>query len=304
MEVRRIGCQDGLCVAARIWGELGRPGSTPVLGLPGLSRNGADFRGLAERLTPRPFVALDFVGRGLADWAEDPGRYAPMATLDDIRHVTATLGLHRIVAAGTSFGGLLAMALAVSQPTLLTGAIINDVGPDAAESGADVWLDIVGDPPWPEGWDQAVAYLKDLVPNMSFEDEADWREFAETTFQARSDGKPGLEPLWDPRIVEPLRKADEMPDLWGLFRAAAVHPLAVVRGAETNVLMAETLERMQRTAPHIAAVIVPGVGHAPTLTEPPAFEAIKALLSEIDRAGVKSTTVPADTAGGQRLSMR
>ena len=103
------------------------PPKSPLLCLPGLSRNGADFAGLARALFPYPAVALDLMGRGLADRCANPDRYAPPRLLDDIHHATAALGLHRAIGVGTSFGGLLGIALAISQPGLLAGSIINDV---------------------------------------------------------------------------------------------------------------------------------------------------------------------------------
>ena len=280
MPVRSIACQDGLRMAVRLWGDWRDGAGPPLLCLPGLSRNSLDFDGLANALAPYPVAALDLVGRGLADRADEPSRYAPPRLLDDIRHATAALGLHRVIGAGTSFGGLLVMALAVSQPGLLAGAVINDVGPDAATSGASVWLDIVGDPPSPADWEEALTYLKDLMPDFSAQTEDDWRELAESTFEPRADGAPGLVPQWDPAIVEPLRNPGEMPDLWALFRAAAARgPMLIVRGGVSNVLGGETLAAMAAAAPHAETVSLPGVGHAPTLTEPPVLVAIRRLMA-------------------------
>ena len=280
MHVRYVSCQDGLRMAARIWGAPQDSAGPPLLCLPGLSRNGADFAGLARAVAPYPVVALDLIGRGLADRAASPARYAGPRLLDDIRHATAALGLHRVIGAGTSFGGLLAMALAVSQPGLLAGSIFNDVGPDAATSGASIWLDIVGNPPAPNDWVAAVTYLKNLMPNLSIQTDEGWQELAEATFEPAPDGAPGLRAQWDPKLVEPLRQPGEMPDLWAFFRAAAARgPVLIVQGGASNVLSAGTLGEMQRQAPHAAAVTLPGVGHAPTLTEPQVLNAIRQLAA-------------------------
>lgn len=282
MQVRRISCQDGLQMAARIWGDLHGGHGPALLCLPGLSRNGADFAGLARALAPYPVVTLDLIGRGLADRASDPARYSPPRLLDDIRHMTAALGLHRVIGVGTSFGGLLVMALAVSQPGLLAGSIINDVGPDAATSGASIWLDIVGNPPSPADWPAAIAYLQGLMPDLSIETADGWLELAEATFEPRSDGGAGLQAQWDPRLVEPLRAPDETFDLWALFRAAAARgPMLIVHGGASNVLSAATLTEMQRQAPAAEAVTLPGIGHAPTLTEPPVLAAIRKLAQHV-----------------------
>jgi pimeloyl-ACP methyl ester carboxylesterase len=266
----------------RLWGDWSHRHPVPLLCLPGLSRNSLDFAGLARAVAPYPVAALDPIGRGLADRAADSARYSPPRLLDDIRHVTAALGLHKAIGVGTSFGGLLAMALAVSQPGLLAGTIINDVGPDAATSGASIWLDIVGNPPEPADWPEALAYLKGLMPDLSIETEDGWRELAEATFEMRPDVWPGLQAQWDPRLVEPLRTPSDAFDLWAVFRAAAARgPMLIVHGGASNVLSAETLAEMQRQAPSAEAVTLPNIGHAPTLTEPPVLDAIRRLLARV-----------------------
>ena len=46
------------------------------------------------------------------------------------------------------------------------------------------------------------------------------------------------------------------------------HPLLVVRGEKSDLLSASAAEKMQLASPGAKIVVVPGVGHAPTLSEP------------------------------------
>lgn len=285
----RIACQDGLRQAARCWRwpAASEARLTPVLCLPGLSRQSEDFCDLAAALAPRPVIALDLIGRGRSDRAADPARYAPERLLDDIRHTTAALGLHRAVAVGTSFGGLLAMGLAVSQPCLLAGAVLNDVGPEVPADGQEKWLGMVANPYAPADWADAVRYLRANVPDLSLEGPAAWRNFAETTYEPRTDGGPGLSPQWDPRIAEPLAHAaahGSRFDLWVLFRAAAARPLLAVQGGTSTVLTDDVLAAMHAAAPAMASVTLPGIGHAPTLVEPTALAAVRTLVERVDGA--------------------
>jgi pimeloyl-ACP methyl ester carboxylesterase len=48
------------------------------------------------------------------------------------------------------------------------------------------------------------------------------------------------------------------------------------------LLSAETLEEMRKVAPRMRSVIVPGVGHAPDLSEPEAVAAIDEFLDSLD----------------------
>ncbi len=285
MRLDFVACRDGLRLAVRRWGNWSGH-SIPLLCLPGLSRNGADFDSLAAAVAPRPIVALDLLGRGMADRVDDPRRYAPGALVSDIRDVTAALGLHHCVLIGTSFGGLLAMALAVSQPGLPAAAILNDIGPGIAaaggtSAGASIWLEVVGNPPAPADWGEAVAYLQAVMPDLSIETPHGWQQLAEATFAGSGNG--GLKAQWDPAIVSPLKGDAERPDIWAMFRALASHPILAVRGGASLVLTAEGLAQMQDAAPAMRSVTLPGIGHAPTLTEPAALSAIRLFLGEIDR---------------------
>jgi pimeloyl-ACP methyl ester carboxylesterase len=67
--------------------------------------------------------------------------------------------------------------------------------------------------------------------------------------------------------------------MYPLFRALAKdRPLLLVRGGISDLIDPAIAERMQAAAPHMAYAEVPGVGHAPMLTEPKAWTAIENLL--------------------------
>ena len=45
------------------------------------------------------------------------------------------LGLHGALLVGTSLGGLLAMGMTVAQPGLVSGVVLNDIGPELETPG-------------------------------------------------------------------------------------------------------------------------------------------------------------------------
>jgi pimeloyl-ACP methyl ester carboxylesterase len=55
----------------------------------------------------------------------------------------------------------------------------------------------------------------------------------------------------------------------------------LLRGESSDVLSAQIADRMKRKAPALQVVVVPGVGHAPTLAEPEALAAIRAFLNRV-----------------------
>lgn len=76
----------------------------------------------------------------------------------------------------------------------------------------------------------------------------------------------------------------EVADLWVLFDALVPIPTLLIRGEITDILMAGTVEEMRRRKPDLIVASVPGVGHAPFMTEPTAWRAMSRFLGESDHA--------------------
>jgi pimeloyl-ACP methyl ester carboxylesterase len=64
-----------------------------------------------------------------------------------------------------------------------------------------------------------------------------------------------------------------------MFRALRRLPVLAIRGERSDVLSAECFDRMARELPGLRRVVVPGVGHAPALDEPPAEAALDEFLA-------------------------
>lgn len=276
---RRYTTHDGLSLYYR---EYGDPLSkkTPVLCLPGLARNSKDFHRVATRLSSdRWVICPDYRGRGQSDYDPEPDNYQPTIYLQDIRHLLALTGMHRAVVIGTSMGGLLATGLGVILPSTLAGVVLNDIGPHIEDNGIDRITDYLGvDQPHPD-WDHAVAAFKQRFPTLSFDTEELWREGAEATWREREDGQ--LHVDWDVKIVQPVVQKKELPDLWALFRSLRSIPVLAVRGGVSDVLSAETFDRMAEEHPNLDRLCLEGVGHVPSLFEPESTEAIDRLLAQV-----------------------
>ena len=266
---------DGLEIFAQEWGS---GPDLPLLCLPGLVRTGDDFAALAERYAPsRRVVTLDYPGRGRSGRAKKVSRYLPEACLRDVLDVCAALHVHRGVVIGTSFGGLLATGIGVVRPTLLGALVLNDVGPEIGAAGEAFVAALVGnDHPLPD-LDTATAHLRTLMPYLSLTTDAQWRRFTELTYAPGADGR--WHPRWDTRIAELLNPP--VRDLWPLFEAVPEIPMLLVHGESSALLMASTVTKMRLRKPAMAVVTLPGIGHAPTLTEPLAAAALDAFLARL-----------------------
>ena len=277
---RRIAAQDGLMLAYRDY-PAPAPARTPIVCLPGLARNAKDFERIAGRLAgSRRVVCPDYRGRGRSDYDDDWRNYTPVTYLRDLHSVFAASGVHAAVVIGTSLGGILAMGLGVLAPTVVRGVVLNDIGPDVDTGGLARIIDLVGRDRAQPDWDQAIALCRRMYAQLGFDDEARWRQFAEATFRQRDDGL--LHVDWDTRIVTPLTRQSETPDLWPLFRSLRRLPVLSVRGALSDILSPQTLTRMQHEHTDLTTITIEAIGHAPTLEEPEAEKAIDDLLHRVD----------------------
>lgn len=257
------GAQDGLRLYFRDYGTR-RRSRLPVLCLPGFTRNCKDFDDLARHLgRERRVLCPDYRGRGRSSHDPNWRNYAPRVILDDVRHLLAVANVHHLVVIGTSFGGALAAALAVVMPSAVRGAIINDMGPELNRTNLDRMLKHVGDDtPMPD-WPTAVQRLRTALPGLPAFSEEDWLKAARNTYR-EVNGQ--LRPDWDTAIARLVpNMVDESVDLWALFRALARVPILAVRGAKSEILSADALDRMAGALPGLIPVTVPEVGHAPDL---------------------------------------
>lgn len=271
---------DGLTLSARIYD--GDRAHAPVLCLPGLTRNARDFEDLAAAIAPeRRVICPDLRGRGHSDYAPDPATYTPPHYLGDVLALLDGLGIARCVAIGTSLGGLLTMMLGGLDPARLTGVVLNDIGPEIDPAGLARIRGYVGVAARFADWDDAARALTqaqaDIYPGFAH---SDWVRLARRSMRQ---GPAGVVFDYDMAIARPFDDdgATPAPDLWPLFDALATVPVTVVRGARSDILSAATALAMQARHPGLELVTVADVGHAPTLDEPPARDAIHRLLDRV-----------------------
>jgi pimeloyl-ACP methyl ester carboxylesterase len=273
---------DGLKLHYRDYpGDARRP---PIFCIPGLTRNARDFEGVAARLSGDwRVICVDLRGRGDSAHAKDPATYVPNVYRDDIEALIAGLGLDRFILFGTSLGGLITMLLAMANSERIAGALLNDIGPVLEPRGLDHIRSYVGKPQnWPT-WLHAARALceaqRDRYPDWEIDD---WLVFAKRV--ARLSGSGRIQFDYDMRIADPLRLpgGESGFDLWTAFDALNGIPSLILRGELSDLLSEATVEAMKARNPSLESATVPRVGHAPTLDEPEAIEAIDRLLGRID----------------------
>lgn len=279
-----ITAQDGTRLYARDYAAAAGKGLTPVVCLPGLTRNAKDFEAVAPALaTERRVLALDFRGRGKSGWA-DPATYRPDQEVADTLHVLDHLGVERFAIIGTSRGGIVAMVMAARALPRMAGVLFNDIGPKIDREGLLRIRGYLGGDTQLKDWAEAVSAIKATNPGFPTLSDAEWMTFARRVFrddngQPRADYDPGLALNFP--SAEDIR-VGKMPELWALLDMMADVPSAVLRGEHSDLLSAETVARMQQQHRCLSAVTVPERGHVPFLDEPSSTAAIAEWLARVD----------------------
>jgi pimeloyl-ACP methyl ester carboxylesterase len=208
----------------------------PVVCLPGLARTAADFHPLAAALAadpakPRLVLALDYRGHGQSDYDRNPDNYTLPVALADLSAVLIALEIAPAIFLGTSYGGLLAMMLAVWRPTAIAGVILNDIGPVIEPQGFVRIKGYVGKLPVPRSFEEGAEILRwwfdAQFPKLAPQD---WIAFAQRTW-CQHGGR--LVPDYDLKLARTLQEADpqRLPTLCNHFDGLARVPLMVIRGA-------------------------------------------------------------------------
>ena len=252
----------------------------PVLALAGLTRNGSDFDYIAPHLNGVRLVRLDYRGRGKSDWSGADSYTIPQEA-QDVLALLDHLGLEQAAILGTSRGGLIAMTLAAVAKDRMSGACLVDIGPELPEAGLEVIRNYIGKNPAQKTYAEATAMRAALLAGFQGVPESRWDEEVRKHYVQTNDG---LKINYDPALRDAvLATADQpMPDLWPFFDALDGLPLALVRGANSDLLLEETAQKMQQRRPDMVYANVPDRGHVPFLDEPEALRAISLWLEQVN----------------------
>ena len=256
---------------------------TPLICMPGLTRNARDFEPIAELLGgKRRMIAIDFRGRGDSAYAKDPMSYMPITYMQDVDALLRELNLKSFITLGTSLGGIVSMLLATMWKDKMKGAILNDVGPEIGAKGAERIRSYVGQGRSFETWMHAARAMAEahgsVYPDYKLDD---WLRLAKRTCKLSGNGRIVFD--YDMKIAEPFKLpgGETGVDLWPVFDSLSGVPLLVLRGATSDILEKPVATKMLKKHGGATLVTVPRVGHAPSLDEPEALEAIKGFLAGV-----------------------
>ncbi|MCV2875308.1 alpha/beta hydrolase [Rhodobacteraceae bacterium XHP0102] len=253
-----------------------------LLCLPGLTRNRADFDFVLRDFRDQArIIRLDFRGRGASDHA-DPATYTPLHEASDVVALLDHLALPQAAILGTSRGGIVAMIMGLTARDRLSGVCFNDIGPEIMPEGLDAIMTYLGKQPSYKTLAEAAAAMPAAHPEFQNVPSETWAAHVARLWR---EDEAGLHLRYDPRLREAVAPAfapDAKPvDLWPCFDALAPLPLALIRGAGSNILSRETADKMRARRPDMIYAELPDRGHVPFLDEPASQAVISQFLKEI-----------------------
>ena len=262
-------------IAYTEWGNADNP--NVLICVHGLTRNGRDFDVLAAAMQDRyRVICPDVVGRGESQWLSHAADYSYPQYLADMNALIARLNVETVHWVGTSMGGLIGMMLAGQPNTPIRRLVMNDVGPFIPKASLERLAQYVGRAPTMESVDDVEQYLRVVMAPFGKLTDAQWRHMAQHSSKQTPNGNFVLH--YDLGIADVFKGA-VMQDvnLW-MFWQSVICPVLVIRGAESDLLLRETVEQMKALRSNVSSIEIPNTGHAPALMEEAQITAVRKFL--------------------------
>lgn len=258
------------------WGDEDNP--KVLICVHGLTRNCRDFDFLAQALEAEyRVVCPDVPGRGYSDWLPVSDDYGFPLYVADMVTLIARLNCETVDWVGTSMGGIIGMLLAAQAGNPIRRLVLNDVGPVVTGVSLQRIGQYVGNAPPFADLKVAEQYIRAVSASFGPLTDAQWHHLTVHSVRKGDDGQYRM--AYDPELAAPFRKITNFvdTDLWGFYDLIKC-PLLLVRGAQSDLLTAETAQQMTTRGPKAKLVEIPGVGHAPMLMDEEQIGHVKAFL--------------------------
>ena len=288
MQARRksVQCISPTGLHAMSYKEWGDPLNSKVLiCVHGVTRVAEDFDSLAAALCDEyRVVCPDVVGRGYSGRLRNPMHYQIPQYVSDMVSLLARLDAETVHWFGTSMGGLIGMSLASLPDNPIKKLVLNDVGPVLNPDALARIGDYIGQDVRFDSFDEAQAYIKAISISFGPHSPAQWEKLARDVLRQNEQGQ--WVRHYDLGLAQPIKAstpelaAIAQTMLWAAYDAIRC-PTLLVRGAESDLLTAESAQAMTQRGPRARLVEFAGVGHAPTFVQPEQIEvAVDFLLNQ------------------------
>ncbi|HLY82615.1 MAG TPA: alpha/beta hydrolase [Acidimicrobiales bacterium] len=231
--------------------EWGDPDAPPVLLLHGGNQSSHSWDLVSLHLADRYHVyAIDQRGHGDTEWSRELD-YTMEAMAADVLAFLVVQGLDRPIIFGHSMGGRVTLTTALQQPGVARALVLVDVGPELSPEGTKVVGDFIAHN---IEFDDLEVFLDNVVRYDRFRSREHVARTVKYNLLVRADGK------YVSKVDH--RRLPGAPTELTLDQVAAIRcPVLLVRGGESEVLLADAAERFVQALPDAQLVTVPNVGH-------------------------------------------
>ncbi|MBL0726546.1 alpha/beta fold hydrolase [Piscinibacter sp. HJYY11] len=258
------------------WGSQHRE---TVIAWHALARTGRDMDHAAAHLARRyRVICPDTIGRGFSEWAQDPAREYCLASYVGLAtSLVDQLDIDRFHWLGTSMGGAIGIAAAAGPLRgRMRRLVLNDMGPQLSKEALARIAVYASTPPAFDTVSELERYFREVYKPFGWMSDEQWRLLAESSTRRLPDGR--VTPHYDPAIAQQFVAHPQDYDQWAAWDTLTL-PVLCLRGADSDLLLADALEEMARRGPRASTVTIPSCGHAPALNVPEHLALIEAFFA-------------------------
>jgi pimeloyl-ACP methyl ester carboxylesterase len=221
-----------------------------------------------------PALAVDLPGHGRSAWRED-GDYGPRLNAETLRPVLREWAPNPRLVVGMSLGGLTALRIAASEPSLVPELVLVDVTPSAPERHEQMTKAQMGTVALVQGDRTFPTFAAMLDVTVAAAPNRDRKSLRRGVFHNSKQLDDGS---WTWRY-DSFRKGEGFAGLWDDVPAISM-PTTLVRGANSHFVNDEDAEAFAKGAPgFLRTHVVADSGHSVQGDQPAALvEILRGLL--------------------------
>ena len=216
-------------------------------------------------------IALDQRGHGGSQRAGDHN-YSRTSQVEDLEAFVESLGLRTVTLIGHGMGGANALCYAAEHPDVVTALVVIEAAPEVLRTGVENLRRLFASADEFGSLDEAVETFAIFYPYAT-EEQLQRRVRATVTATDEGAFAWDFDPIFrdaTARPPEPDPGQRRMVNLWDCVERVQA-PVMIVRGAETDMLTPEAIQRLHRRIPGSRVSLIEEAGHAVPSDQPAAL---------------------------------
>jgi pimeloyl-ACP methyl ester carboxylesterase len=213
-------------------------------------------------------IALDQRGHGHTDRAPDRN-YSRTSQVEDLEALIGNFGLRTVTLVGHAMGGANALCYAAEHPDVVTALIVIESAPEVLRSGVETMRRVLASSKSFTSLDEVAKLYGHYYPEATAEQ---LTRRARSAVAVTDDGSYAWD--FDPVFLDPTERPPEpdpgqrrMVNLWDCVERVLC-PTMIVRGADTDMLTPEAIQRLHRRIPGSRVSLIEGAGHSVSTDQP------------------------------------